>query len=256
MEKLLNSSVRIGNFTSSGIVALLSEPAAKKKTEGEIFGAAAKTYIEEANMERRLNRSLSMDTNARPTAWGNFVEGIAFELLGTEYKISSQESFIHPDIPYWGGSPDGYKFDEGKTVFDLKCPYTLTSFCKLVQPLYEGLTGIDAMNAIRENHKDGEKYYWQLVSNSIIGECKFAELIVYVPYLSELEGIRDATNNFDGNQNKVAFINFATDEELPYIFSNGYYKNLNVIRFEVPEQDKLLLTARVLAAGKQLITML
>lgn len=254
MERIINNQIRVGNFTSSEIVALTS--LAKDKS----FGKPALTYIEEKNMERRLGRNLDSEVSARPTTWGNVVEGHVLGdvhsagILGLEYKISSQETVQHPDHDFWVGSPDGNKFDEGKTVFDLKCPMTLKSFCQLVQPLYDGLNGMDAMNAVRENHKDGDKYYWQLVSNAILTNSRFAELIVYVPYQGELQDIRDLTQMYDGPiQNKVAWINFGTDEDLPYLRKGGYYQNLNIIRFEVPQSDKDLLTQKVIEAGKLLI---
>lgn len=238
-------AIRNGNFTSSEIYRLLS----KKK-------GAREEYILECNMERNLGRALSKEESAKPLSWGKLVEARAFELLGLEYKLSSQETFTHPRIKYWAGSPDGNKFDEGKTVIDIKCPITLKSFCQLVDPLYgkpDAITGLMAMEIIRDEHKDGEKYYWQLVSNAILTDSKYAELIVYVPYKSELNAIRELANNFEGDQNKVAWINWASDEELPYLNDGGYYKNLNIIRFEVPQEDKDLLAETVLKAGKELI---
>lgn len=250
MKSITENTNRIGCFTSSEIYNLLAEG----KTKGTI-GKPCLTYISERNMERKLGRSLEVESNARPLVWGRVMESYCFNLLGTEYKLASQETITHPEIPYWSGSSDGNKFDEGKTVFDIKMPITLKSFCQLVEPLYKvpALEGIEAINYIRENHKDGEKYYWQLVSNAILTNSKYAELIVCVPYLSELETIREIVRNFDGNQNPLAWIVFAEDNELPYLKDNGFYKSLNVIRFEVPEVDKLNLKYKVLEAGKLLI---
>jgi hypothetical protein len=204
-------------------------------------------------MERRLQRCIDNETNARPVSWGKILEGFAFGQLGLEYQLCSQETIVHPEIPFWSGSPDGLKFDEGKTLIDLKNPMTLKSFCQLVDPIYDGLEGIDAMDALRETHKDGEKYYYQLVSNGILSGSKYAELIVCVPYHSQLEEIREYVRNYDGNQNPIMWISYAEDNELPYIVDKGYYKNINIIRFAIPEIDKELLTQRVKAAGKMLI---
>jgi len=250
MKSITENKNRIGNFTSSQIFVLMSEG----KTKGT-FGKPALTYIEECNMERKLGRSLETESNARPLVWGRVMESYCFNLLGTEYKLSSQETVTHPEVSYWSGSSDGNKFDEGRTVFDIKMPITLKSFCQLVEPLYKvpALTGLEAMNYIRENHKEGEKYYWQLVSNAILKNSKYAELIVCVPYLSELEAIREVVRNFDGNQNPLAWIVFAENNELPYLNNNGFYKSLNIIRFEVPEIDKIILTTKVKEAGKFLI---
>lgn len=235
---------RIGSFTSSEVVALTTTG------KGELgFGAPAITYIKEKNMERRLGMSLDSEADAKPLTWGKRVEKNVFDLLGMEYILTSTETDVHPLIDYWAGSKDGIKHDEGKTVFDIKCPFTRKSFCGLVQPLYDGLAGMDAMNAIRKEHKDGEKYYWQLVSNSVINNCKFAELIVYAPYQSELDLIRLEAQGEDN----CMWLAFASDDSLPYIRNNGYYKNLNIIRFEVPQTDKDMLTECVLKAGKLLI---
>lgn len=246
---MINNKSRIGNFTSSEIVALTKQG----KVKGT-FGVPALTYIEEKNFERKLGRSLDDESSAKPLTWGKLLEGRVFDLLGLEYTLSSTETTVHPEIKYWAGSKDGMKMDEGRTVIDIKAPMTLKSFCQLVQGLQIGLSGIDAMNYIREHHKDGEKYYWQLVSNAILENSKYAELIVYMPYQSELEEIKEMARLVDADQlSKHYWIAMAMDGELPFLNEGGYYKNLNTIRFEVPQEDKDFLTERVLEAGKMLI---
>lgn len=241
---ILTNTSRIGNFTSSEIAKLMSQG----KEKGT-FGKPALTYIKKKNNERKLGLSLGTESNAKPLVWGKLVEPRVFELLGLEYTYSSQETDVHHSIPYWSGSKDGLKHDDGLTVFDIKAPITRDSFCDLVEPLYIGLTGIDAINHIRKNHDKGEDYYWQLVSNSIINNTVHAELIVYMPYESELHEVKLLA---DGVPN-CYWIAMATEEELPFIKDGGYYKNLNVIRFQVPEADKKLLTEAVQKAGKMLI---
>ena len=241
---IINNQIRIGNPTSSEIVALTSYDRSGKQPGKPFF-----TYVEEKNMERRLGRSLDSESTARPLVWGKLLEPRAFELLGLEYSLNSDETLIHPEIEYWAGSPDGFKYDKGKTVGDIKAPLTLKSFCQLVQPLYDGFNGMEAMNKIRETHKDGEKYFRQLVSNACISGARFAELIVYVPYESELEEIKRSAEGVDG----CMWIQFATENELPFLKDGGYYKNLNIIRFEVPQEDKDFLTERVRLAGTMLI---
>lgn len=234
MEATINTNIeRIGNITSSEIVALVNS----KKTFD--------TYVYECNLERKLGRSISTETNSKPTSWGKLVEKRVFDILGMEYILSSNQTDLHPQIKYWAGSKDGIKHDEGKTVFDIKSPYTLKSFCQLAD--------CETIEQVRNNHKDGEKYYWQLVSNACINDCQWAELIVYCPYQSELATIREMAANIDGDQNKIAWINWSTDDDLPYLIKGGYYKNLHIIRFEVPQTDKDLLTTKVLEAGKLLI---
>lgn len=242
---MINNKNRNGNFTSSEIFNLLS--VAK---DGKNFGKPALEYISEKRFERNLGRSLNVEVSARPTSWGKLVETKAFELIGLEYTLCSTETIVHPYIDYWCGSPDGVK---KYTVMDIKCPLTLKSFCQRVQPIYEGITGIEAMNLIRKNHKSGEQDYWQLVSNAILTKSKFGELIIFVPYKSELDSIREMAANFDGNQNKFAWINWAEDNELPFLNDEGFYKNINIINFEIPQSDIELLTEKVIQAGKLLI---
>lgn len=236
--------VRVGNFNSSEIVALTKQNKAKTG-----FGVAAITFIEECNFERRLGRSITDEVNAKPLTWGKICEPYVQELLGSDYIHSSQETDTHPTIPYWVGSKDAIKHDEGKTVTDTKCPITLKSFCQLVQPLYDGLEGYEVIAHIRDNHPQGEKYYFQLVSNAVINKCKYAELIVFMPYKSQLDEIKLSV---DGNPNAY-WIAMAGDNELPFLKDGGYYKNLNIIRFEVPERDIQLLTDCVTRAGDLLI---
>lgn len=232
---------RNGNFTSSEIARLI-----KNGKKAGSFGEPYYTYIAECNMERRLGRAINNESDARPLVWGKSIEGRVFNLLGIEYKLCSNTTLSHPEINCWLGTPDALKFDEGKTVCDIKSPMTMKSFCQLVDPLYDGLKGINAMRAVLEEHKEGEKYYWQLVSNAILTGSKYAELIVYCPYLDELEDIR----NKEGSN---TFISQQMDNELPYLIRGGHYQNINVIRFEVPEEDKIILHERVMEAKKGLI---
>lgn len=228
---------RIGRFTSSGIGALMTY--GKDKVS---LGKPALTYIAEKNMERRLGRSISVDTTSRPTSWGKVCELRVFELLGIEYRLAHKTTIEHPDYPeFWGGSPDLIKED---TVCEIKCPASLKSFCQFMD--------CKDIQEIREQHPDGEDYYWQTISNAILTGKDKAEFIVYAPYEHELQDIKDWVNNYDGNQQPFAWINYASNNELPYLIKGGYYKNLNIFSFDVPQSDKELLTSRVLEASKLL----
>lgn len=232
---------RPGNFTSSAIAALTTQGKTK-----DSFGKTALTYIAEKNMERRLGKCLDTDSKAKPLAWGKLLEPIAFDLLPLDYTLCSQDTIPHPKFDFWLGSPD---LTKPGTVSDIKCPYTLKSFCQLVEPLYNNLQGMDAMNHIREHHQDGEKFYWQLVSNSILTNSPEAELIVYMPYESTLSDIKSAA---EGNPD-CYWIWAALDGELPCLPDGGYYKDVNIISFTVPQEDEDHLTACVEKAGNFLI---
>jgi hypothetical protein len=238
---------RNGNFTSSEIVALTTNGRAK-----DSFGAPFFTYVAEKNMERMLKRSLNNESNARPLSWGKLCESKVFELLGPDYRLCSQDTIDHPEIEFWKGSPDAEKFDGANkdAAIDIKCPMTLKSFCTMIDSFNAG-----GILRLREEHKDGEKYYWQIVSNAILLGVDYGELIVYVPFEDELDQIRELAGQQDGtNIHKYYWIAMGLDEELPSLKRDGAYKNLNVLRFVIPAADKKFLTDRVLEAGKLLIT--
>jgi hypothetical protein len=229
---------RIGRFTSSGIGALMTY-----SRDGKGFGRPALTYIAEKNMERKLGRSLSVNTTSKPTSWGKVCELRVYELLGIEYQLAHKTTIEHPEMPdVWGGSPDLIKDD---AVCEIKSPFTLKSFCQFMD--------CKDIQEIRHEHPDGHDYYYQIVSNAILTGKKKAELIIYCPYQEELKDIREWINNYDGNQKEFEWINYATDYELPYLIKGGHYKNLNIISFDIPEQDIIDLTDRVKEAAKLLV---
>lgn len=250
METVLNNIERIGNFTSSKIVALT-----KKGKKAGTLGEPALTYIEEKNMERRLGRSLTDEVDARPTTWGKLCEKLVFKLLPTAYILNGDESISHEKYNCWSGTPDVTKAD---TVGDVKCPKTLKSFCQLVDLHYvDGKEVYPALSieAVRANHKEGDTYYWQLVSNAILTGSKYGELIVYVPYKDELDELKGIAINGDASElSKYYWIVNSQPEELPHLIEGGHYKNLNIIRFEIPEADKEFLTVCVAMAETKLIS--
>lgn len=228
---------RIGNFTSSEIFKLTTTG------KGEYgFGAKAITYIDEKRIEKRMQRSLSVDFYSQATAWGLFLEMYVFSLLGFEYQISSQDTDLHPTIKGWSGSKD--LIVPNVKISDIKC-YQPKKFGQYADALIKG--------DLDEIKKNFPAEYWQLVSNSIINEVDSAEAILFMPYESEIETLREMAENYDGHdQWKYRFIAENDKSALPYLPDNGYYKNLNKFMFKVPQADKDFLTERVEKAIKLL----
>ena len=141
----------------------------------------------------------------------------------------------------WSGAPDIISEDLSG---DIKCPYTLKSFCEMV----------DIIETKDPEIFKAEKpeYYWQLVSNAILTGFDTALFVVYVPFEDELSIIRELAENYDGDQNKVAWIGWAQDSDLPYLVEDGIFKNINSWKFEVPQEDKDFLTRRVELAQVEL----
>lgn len=236
-----NNKKRISNFTSSEIWKLM------KTGRGEFgFGEKATTYIHEKVIAAKLGRSVNVDAGSRATNWGKFVEGIVFEKLGLEYTIVSQDTILHPTLPHWSGSPDLLTID---SVADIKCYYP-KNFADYADCLKS--QDLELMK------KDFEAEYWQLVSNAILTGLPYAEAIVYLPYKSELSEIKELAYNYEPEgknaleKNQVEWIYYATDYSLPFQNENSYYKNIERFRFLVPQDDKDLLTTKVIAATKLL----
>lgn len=235
---ILENTSRNGNFTSSKIFNLLK--VGKDKIS---FGAPALTYIQEKKYERKLKRSISTDAETRPTIWGKFLEARVHELLGMEYEHTNDISLTHPKYPFWVGSPD-FLDRKAKVVSDSKCPQP-KAFCELVDNCTLGV------EVFKAEHED---YYWQLVSNALITGSEFIELIVYMPYESELPEIRLEAENFDSvDQYKYRFISESTKHQLAYLPNDSEYKNLNIFRFPLNKEDAFLLENKVIEASLLLI---
>ena len=233
---------RIGKFTSSEIWKLTKKAVDKTK-----FGAPALAYIQEKKYEAKLKRSLSVEAASKPMKWGTFLESRVHDLLPLGYKHTFDETLNHPFFKCWAGSPDSLMPAES-VVCDMKCPQP-KAFCELIDNLTKAVIYSD-IDYFRKNHHE---YYWQLVSNALITESKFIELIVYMPYESELPEIRQAAENFDGlDQWKYRFISESSNEELAYLPDNSDYKNLNVFRFQLNQEDAEFLTQCVVKANVEL----
>lgn len=200
------------------------------------------TYIEEKRIERRLGRSIEVESYSRPKAWGIFMEMVVFSKVGMEYQIVSQDSDTHPTIAGWSGSKD--LIVPGVKVGEIKC-YQPKKFAQYTDAILK--RDVDIIRA------EFPQEYWQLVSNAIINEVPNAEAITFMPYQSELDEIRQLAEDYDGSdQWKYRFIAEVPDCELPYLPDGGYYKNLNTFEFEVPQSDRDALTARVVESIKLL----
>ena len=222
---------RIGSFTSSEIHKLMTNG---RGVHG--FGAPALTYIKDKRIEKRLGRSLSVDVSSRAITWGNFMERRVFEMMGLEYKLKSQDTVLHPTIKGWSGSPDLIANDK---IGEIKC----------YQPKHFSLYADALMSKDTEVlKKEAAAEYWQIVSNCIINNKSKGEGILYIPFQSELEVIRDVAMNYDGGEFDpwdIRFIYEGADADLPYIPDFGYYQNLITFEFDVPQADKEALTERV-----------
>lgn len=271
------SNSRTGMITSSPIVALTSN-GSRTMTEEELAayklenpkgrrttidspGAPFYTYIEKCIAERFFMQKLEDDIEVKAMSWGKLCEHIVHNKLPNSYILQSDITYEHPIYSEWRGTPDGQKLigNECDTITDIKCPLTRKAFYNLVKRLYhfDGVNVIkkkyvdhnEIIQLIRKDSTEGEKYYWQLVSNACILGAKYAELIVFMPYFEELEEIQKINAELEEPYWLVAR---AKEGELPFIMKERGIENINIIRFEVPQADKDFLEERVILAIEEI----
>lgn len=236
---------RKGTYSSSKAWKLMTN-----NTKREPFGVPGLKYIKQVNYEINLGREINCDRDSRPTSWGTVVEKRVFQILPMSYVYISEMRLFHPDFSRWSGAPDLIK---NTTVGDCKCPYSLEVFCDKLKILQKACDTEDLTEYKDEYPED----YWQHISNAILLEkngfpCDHFEAIIYCPYKSELEAIREMILAMDNNES-FKWIYYASDNELPWIPDGGNYKNLNKFRFFVPESDKQALVERMKLAHEMII---
>lgn len=226
---------RTATFSSSQVYRLM-----KNDTSGKKLGAPALKYIKQVKYEMKLGRSIQKDFSSTETSWGTFLERRSFKLLSTDYQyVAEQGRLIHPTIKHYSGVPDFLKRNDDNvidTVTDNKCCSSLEKFC-------------DKMEALEDYglfKKEFPEDFWQLISNVILLrangiDIKFIEAINYVPYESEIEEIRRSAED----DNTMRWLQWTSDDGLPWIPDGGKYKNLNVHRFQVAQRDVDELTERI-----------
>src|SRR5690606_10548394 len=129
--------------------------------------------------------------------------------------------------------------------------YTIKSFYRFSKAIQT--QSLSVLRDVRIGcSKDGDKYYWQLVSTACLLEVDYAELIVYMPFEIELDAIRETASGMD-NLNDYAWVNWATNDQLPHIKEQGNLSNIYKLRFEVSQKDKDLLESKMIEFGDKLI---
>ena len=251
----MNNIERVAHITSSKIHLLCANGRSKSPITGNTWSSGALTYFEEKRIERKLGRCLDTGGYSRPAAWGIFMEMIVFDHLGLEYKIESKDSTEHPDKEFkdiWSGSRD--LIVPNVKIGEIKC-YQLKKFAQYTDVITLPITKTFTLKHKIENFKkEFAQEYWQLVSNAILNKVDKAEVLSFAPYESELPGIREWAENYEGADKwKYRFISEEEPENLALLKDNGHYKNLNMFEFTVPKEDIEFLTEKVRLAKKEII---
>jgi hypothetical protein len=234
---------RLGKFTSSTIQALTTSDKRKKKKAGP--GVSFYTHIEEKLFEIQAGRQLT-DSNSRATSWGNYMEKYVYEtrLKYSGAELQSKTFIVHPDPIFqgmYGGSPD---IVGESRVGDIKCPFTLKSYLQAYS--------CKDITELRDKHQDGEKYFWQLVSNSILTGRPVCDLYFWIPrgYALPDQGEEEPEiftiheRMRDSVDLSVKWVMWCDTEDLPYLLNKDTLQ-FKHFEFEPTELEKEFLLDRV-----------
>lgn len=248
---------RNGNFSSSSIYKLTSKGRGALSLEN--YGSSFTTYVNEKKREKKLKRSINNTVNTRPIIIGKVIELYVFaNKLDLSYSDMNEVGRLsHVEINNWTGIPDTFRKND-LVVGDIKCQSSLTKFCELIEDTELGI------DEFKKNHKE---YYWQLVSNAILTGVDKAELLWFVPYASELPKIKEFITNIDESilpddleifqiewiaHEITAYMEFGKKPNIAYLPDDCEYKDFNVFTFDIPQEDKDFLEARVKLANELL----
>lgn len=232
---------RIGNFTNSEIYNLASSLKDGKPSQ------AYYTYIRKKIYERWLGRSVSMGKKNQSMIWGSLLEKRVYYNLPNEYEMLNKQSIVHPKYDFWCGSVD-FRVPKVK-VSELKC-FEPENFASYTLALMTQDT-----EKIKAEHP---KEFWQIVGNAVVNNVPKGEGITYMPYVSESDEIRELMQDEDYLKSvgldfkDVYWLHEKSNAELSFLPDDSKFSNLNIFEFEIPIEDKIFLTKRVLDANKLL----
>lgn len=229
---------RDGMFTSSNMHRLICFG-----KDGKSLGAPAKNYIKEKKYENKLGGSINLEVTSHELSWGRTLEGFVYDNhIESSYVLDSNSTII-ADNKLFCGTPD---LISGDCVADIKCPHTRKSFCELIEIIETGTTEF-----FKENN---DKYYWQIVANSILTKSTYGELIVFMPYESEIPDIIQYIDMLDDFQAQldIQWVIHSSISRIPHLPNDSGYKNINRFKFKIPQEDKDLLLERVTLANTYL----
>jgi hypothetical protein len=240
-----NKPNRVARLTSSKASLLMVNGTGKYG-----LGTGAITYIKQRQMELDFGRSINLPVHKEEMRWGKCWEHWLYWQLGKEYELIIDRTTIHPKYVFWSGSEDFQLKIEGKGISELKCFY-LENFYNYTKCLQKQDTEIFK--------KEYASEYWQIVSNCCIHDAKYGEAIAFMPTeenLLEMRKMLDQENYIEATLKddawKYRFIFEKDLYDLPFIPSHSDFPSMTKFRFEVPKEDKLALTDKMIKANKYL----
>lgn len=172
---------RLGKITGSAVGKLM----VSGRKKDELFGQTALSYINKVASERMLHQQvyendgwleeLLEQTNVTSKAmqWGIDNEDKARKLysLVNDVEVVECPSVVHPTIPNFAASPDGYITVKNGTI-EIKCIglNNWLSYFEMKEPL-----DLKALNP---------EYYWQCYAEMSCAETDFTDFTIYNPFMA------------------------------------------------------------------------
>lgn len=215
------------------------------------FATGAMTYIKGKQKELEYGRGISLPVYKWELAWGKLWEPWVHWQLGNEYELVVDQTTLHPKYPFWGGSEDFQVKIVGRCISELKCYQMVKSddYAKCLKK-----------ESIELLKKQFSEEYWQIVSNSIIHNTRYGEAISFMPTEDNLIEMRRLVEETDYIEKhikddpwKYRFVYERGLYDLPFIPNHSDLPSMVKFRFEVPIEDKIALTERMIKAGKLLL---
>lgn len=176
---------RLGLITGSRVGDLMKS----SRKKDEMFGDTAKSYIYQLAAERDMNPAIVEDEelfemylqqvgfSSKAVEWGSLQEENARKLYIEKTGRNMVETglCIHPSIPNFGSSPDGYFYgDDGeKGTLEIKCPNQNT-FMKYKVEVTDNAGLLLAK----------PEYFFQCQSHMMVTGASWCDFVVYCPFQS------------------------------------------------------------------------
>ncbi len=223
------------------------------------------TYLQDVRIANLFKQS-DPEKDVFNFKWGHLLENFLHNKTDYLSGYINQNYEDEPTIfsklnDFHCGTPDQYTVqDDCLVVSETKSPATLKGFYNLIFPFYTTGTyhevdGNLAIQQVIKNSKEGRKYHKQIISNAILleertgVECRFGELIAFMPYKSDIAKIiAYAEEYFDTEYYPILF---GTSETLPCIkpaekneadffdLEDRYpVKDFHRIRFDISDEEK------------------
>ena len=162
---------KLGKFSSSGVHALMGT---EKAATTYIYKVAAERNLKEKYRDEYLNEYIRRTSaSSKAMEYGKDNEDLARTtyMMKTGNRVVQCGFVDHPEIPYFGDSPDGIILNEvgcPVSALEIKCPNPDT-FLRYRSALRSGVS-------LKELEL---KYYWQCITHIMCNNVAYCDFVIF-----------------------------------------------------------------------------